>query len=649
MSSILTNSSAMVALDTLRGINKSLANVQSEISTGKKISSSVDNAAIWSISTVMESDVSSFNQVSDSLNLGSATVGVARAGAESITEQLQDAKAKIVAANDPSATEADREKYQADLTEITGTIKSIVSGASFNGQNLISGDGQINVLGSLDRAQDGSVSTSSIEVNRVNLSENAAVSTLADLEATDGGYATVAGLTGGEIATAEAATSAASDAVITFDGTGALTVDDVFTVTLDNNTYTYTAVAGDDLNDVGAALAADINAAGLTGITAEFSAIDPDDESATLTISNSSVDPDDQVSVTVRAVDDAGDELAGVGATSISGLEGSGDITASVTFADGAIVADEDYTITVGAVDYTYTAVAGDDLNDVGSNLAELINDGGNAKLTASFTSIAVGDDAIIEVSYDADDADDQVSITSATDSVAVTTDTETTGIGVIAAATTVALDPAEATVTLAAGAVDTGTVFSLEVAGEEISYTAAEGDDLNTVGAALAAAINDAGITDVTASFAALGDPLTEDGELVISNASTADTAAVTLNQSQSTSVTTEAGLLSGLSELDVTTESGAADALAAIEGFLQSAIDASASFGSKQSRIASQAEFVTTLTDSLKTGIGAMTDANLEEASARLQSLQVQQQLGVQALSIANSGPQQLLALFR
>jgi len=42
-------------------------------------------------------------------------------------------------------------------------------------------------------------------------------------------------------------------------------------------------------------------------------------------------------------------------------------------------------------------------------------------------------------------------------------------------------------------------------------------------------------------------------------------------------------------------------------------------------------------------------MTDANLEEASARLQSLQVQQQLGVQALSIANQGPQQLLSLFR
>ncbi len=42
-------------------------------------------------------------------------------------------------------------------------------------------------------------------------------------------------------------------------------------------------------------------------------------------------------------------------------------------------------------------------------------------------------------------------------------------------------------------------------------------------------------------------------------------------------------------------------------------------------------------------------MVDANMEEASARLQALQVQQQLGIQALSIANQQPQNLLSLFR
>ncbi len=49
------------------------------------------------------------------------------------------------------------------------------------------------------------------------------------------------------------------------------------------------------------------------------------------------------------------------------------------------------------------------------------------------------------------------------------------------------------------------------------------------------------------------------------------------------------------------------------------------------------------------MKTGIGSLVDANMEEASARLQALQVQQQLGTQALSIANKAPQNLLSLFR
>jgi flagellin len=80
-----------------------------------------------------------------------------------------------------------------------------------------------------------------------------------------------------------------------------------------------------------------------------------------------------------------------------------------------------------------------------------------------------------------------------------------------------------------------------------------------------------------------------------------------------------------------------------------LQTSIDAAASFGSSQKRIDIQNEFVGNLTDSLKTGIGAMVDTNMEEASARLQALQVQQQLATQALSIANQQPQGLLSLFR
>ena len=70
MSSILTNNGAMVALQTLKSINKNLGTIQTQISTGKNVANAKDNAAVWAISKVMESDVKGFKGISDSLNLG---------------------------------------------------------------------------------------------------------------------------------------------------------------------------------------------------------------------------------------------------------------------------------------------------------------------------------------------------------------------------------------------------------------------------------------------------------------------------------------------------------------------------------------------------------------------------------------------------
>ncbi|MEM9100471.1 MAG: flagellin, partial [Pseudomonadota bacterium] len=90
MGSILTNNSAMVALQTLSMINKDLGQVQSEISTGLKVGSAKDNAAIFAISEVMRSDVSGFQAISESLSLGSSTVAVASNAASSIGGTLEE-------------------------------------------------------------------------------------------------------------------------------------------------------------------------------------------------------------------------------------------------------------------------------------------------------------------------------------------------------------------------------------------------------------------------------------------------------------------------------------------------------------------------------------------------------------------------------
>ncbi len=165
MSSILTNNSAMVALQTLRNINSNLSQTQSEISTGKTISSARDNSAVWAISKIMESDVSGFKAISDSLNLGQSTVAVASAGASQITELLGQMKEKVVAA---TGENVDHAKITADVTELKNQITSIIGAAQFNGANLLNtAGGNITVLSSLDRDASGAVTASNITVASV--------------------------------------------------------------------------------------------------------------------------------------------------------------------------------------------------------------------------------------------------------------------------------------------------------------------------------------------------------------------------------------------------------------------------------------------------------------------------------------------------
>ncbi|MCB1439065.1 MAG: flagellin [Nitratireductor sp.] len=71
--------------------------------------------------------------------------------------------------------------------------------------------------------------------------------------------------------------------------------------------------------------------------------------------------------------------------------------------------------------------------------------------------------------------------------------------------------------------------------------------------------------------------------------------------------------------------------------------------SLGSVQSRIEMQQDFVKNLMDAIERGVGQLVDADMSEESTRLQALQVQQQLGIQSLSIANSNSQNILSLFK
>lgn len=405
MSSILTNNSAMVALQTLKGINKNLADTQSQISTGKRVASATDNSAVWAISKVMESDVQGFKAISESLSLGQSTVAVARQASETVTDLLTQMKGKIVAAQEDNV---DRTKLNADVTALKDQINSVVGAAQFNGLNLVDGSSlSTTVLASLDRDSAGSVSASSITVTAQNLAS--------------GGYT-------------------ANDIFASSGGTPS-TDGDTVVLSLDKS-------GGNDNIVI--------------------------DDSA-----GSAFTAGDRVDVRI------GDQMAS-------------------------------YTVT----------------------------------------------------------ADDVAAGNAASDMVAV-------GLK--------------------------NAIDALGISGLEVDYDSASPGELD---------FTNNGTIDLTVT-----------GQFVDAGS----------------------GGLGAMTSINVSTALGATTALSTIETLIDTSIDAAAAFGSVEGRINTQADFVSKLTDSLKSGIGSLVDANMEEASARLQALQVQQQLGVQSLSIANQAPQTLLSLFR
>ena len=164
MSSILTNNSAMVALQTLKSINSQLGKTQSDIATGKTVANAKDNAAVWAISKVMETDQSGFKTIQSNLNVADAVVSTARSGAEEVTKLLTEMKNLAIGASNDSA---DFAKIQTDMTAKFDQIASVIGASQMNGINLLatdvngSGGTAFTVLSSLDRTNGAAATTAS--------------------------------------------------------------------------------------------------------------------------------------------------------------------------------------------------------------------------------------------------------------------------------------------------------------------------------------------------------------------------------------------------------------------------------------------------------------------------------------------------------
>ncbi|OQP84346.1 flagellin [Rhizobium rhizosphaerae] len=116
-------------------------------------------------------------------------------------------------------------------------------------------------------------------------------------------------------------------------------------------------------------------------------------------------------------------------------------------------------------------------------------------------------------------------------------------------------------------------------------------------------------------------------------------------INASSSTAATTgtEVTISSG------TSDSSVEQMVSAVDTMLQGLTDVASQLGAINSRIDTQNGFVKDLRDTITKGVGRLVDADMNEESTKLKALQTQQQLGIQALSIANSSADSVLSLFR
>lgn len=162
--SVNTNVNAFQALQSLNSTNKALSTTQNRVSTGLRVTTAKDDAASYSISQKMKSDVAGYEAVKIGLGLGDAALGTAIKAGEAISELLIEMKAKSVQAQGGGLSSADRVALDNDVDKLVAQVENIVQTASFNDVNLISsGASDLTVLADVGGTQKITVSAQSLD------------------------------------------------------------------------------------------------------------------------------------------------------------------------------------------------------------------------------------------------------------------------------------------------------------------------------------------------------------------------------------------------------------------------------------------------------------------------------------------------------
>ncbi|MNH92169.1 Flagellin [compost metagenome] len=139
--SVITNASALIALQNLNATTQKLAVTQGRVNTGLKVQGAKDNAATWAIAQNQRSDMSALDSVKTSLNRATSVADVALAAGQQISDILVEIRQKATAAADPSASAATRKAFDDEFQSLLKSLESFANNASFDGENILDGSG----------------------------------------------------------------------------------------------------------------------------------------------------------------------------------------------------------------------------------------------------------------------------------------------------------------------------------------------------------------------------------------------------------------------------------------------------------------------------------------------------------------------------
>jgi flagellin len=175
--SVNTNTGAMAALQSLSETNRGLATTQSRNNTGLNVSSTKDDSAAFTIAQTLRGEMGSLKAVTSSLSRAKSTVDVAVAGAEQISDLVNQMKAKAVEASDEGIDADSRTAIDKDFAALKAQITTIIDSSEFNGTNLLKSTATSNSVKALMSSDGAAGSTLDIANQALDTSVTTAIGT----------------------------------------------------------------------------------------------------------------------------------------------------------------------------------------------------------------------------------------------------------------------------------------------------------------------------------------------------------------------------------------------------------------------------------------------------------------------------------------